>query len=55
MTIMNGYYVELLLCTIIGIIWYIIFKNELKQINVSFIGKLRPIFKNQKITKILMH
>ncbi|CAH1724877.1 unnamed protein product, partial [Aphis gossypii] len=31
MTIVNGYYVESILCTIVGTIWYIIFKNKLKQ------------------------
>jgi len=31
MTIVNGYYVESILCTIVGTIWYIFFKNKLKQ------------------------
>jgi len=32
MTIVNGYYVESIVFTIIGIIWYIIFNNILKQL-----------------------
>ncbi|XP_060835227.1 acetyl-coenzyme A transporter 1-like [Rhopalosiphum padi] len=31
-TTVNGYYVESVICTIIGITWYIIFKNKLKQL-----------------------
>jgi PAT family acetyl-CoA transporter-like MFS transporter 1 len=31
-TIMNGYYVEMILCTLIGIIWYNIFKNVIKDL-----------------------
>uniref|UniRef100_A0A2S2NEJ2 Acetyl-coenzyme A transporter 1 n=1 Tax=Schizaphis graminum TaxID=13262 RepID=A0A2S2NEJ2_SCHGA len=31
-TIVNGYYVESVICTVIGIIWYIIFKNKLREL-----------------------
>lgn len=31
-TIMNGYYVEMILCTLIGIIWYTIFRNVIKDL-----------------------
>ncbi|XP_026822981.1 acetyl-coenzyme A transporter 1-like [Rhopalosiphum maidis] len=31
-TIVNGYYVESIVCTVFEIIWFIIFKNKLKQL-----------------------
>ncbi|XP_060833849.1 acetyl-coenzyme A transporter 1-like isoform X2 [Rhopalosiphum padi] len=31
-TTVNGYYVESVICTIIGIVWYIIFKNKLEEL-----------------------
>lgn len=34
-TTVNGYYVETVLCVLIGIVWYIIFKYILKNIQVK--------------------
>lgn len=32
MVVLNGYYVEMVVCTIIGIIWFVHFKNILKSL-----------------------
>lgn len=35
MTTVNGYFLEMALCTVVGIVWYAVFKKILKNLQVK--------------------
>ncbi|XP_025194188.1 acetyl-coenzyme A transporter 1-like isoform X2 [Melanaphis sacchari] len=47
----NGYYIEMVLCTIFGILWYSIFKNILKNLQTKCPSKWLVNYVKQPITK----
>lgn len=47
----NGYYIEMVLCTIFGILWYGIFKNILKNLQMKCPSQWLVNYVKQPITK----
>lgn len=52
-TIVNGYFLEMALCTVIGIVWYLVFKNVLKDLQIKgpshwMVNVKKPIAKKDK-------
>ncbi|XP_026823340.1 acetyl-coenzyme A transporter 1-like [Rhopalosiphum maidis] len=47
----NGYYIEMVVCTILGILWYGIFKNILKNLQTKCPSKWLVNYVKQPITK----
>ncbi|XP_060866175.1 acetyl-coenzyme A transporter 1-like isoform X1 [Metopolophium dirhodum] len=47
----NGYYIEMVLCTIFGILWYGIFKNILKNLQMKCPSQWLVNYAKQPITK----
>jgi PAT family acetyl-CoA transporter-like MFS transporter 1 len=50
---MNGYYIEVALCTIIGILWYNIFRGVLQNLQTKdythwLVNIKKPVKKNDK-------
>jgi len=47
----NGYYIEMVLCTIFGILWYGVFKNILKNLQMKCPSQWLVNYVKQPITK----